>query len=192
MTKLIAALLGFGSMLSGCAMLPSFLPPATDLRGTETQVVVVGKFELVPPFNPKLEQKTHWNVIGDKRILNRIVMATGATLKPANTDSLFGPDWQGIIEAEWDVPFMVKAPRQRTYLNGGFVQLDLLSSDKLWFPGGYYFEVPHDARAIYIGTLRFTRNEFNRITNIEIIDERKDLGSQINPSVRQSLLKKAK
>ena len=192
MTKLIVVLLGFGSLLSGCAALPTILPPATDLRGTETQVVVIGKFELVPPLNPQLEQTTHWNVMGDKRILNRIIMATGATLKPANTDSLLGPDWQGIVDAEWGVPFRVKAPRQRTYLNGGFVQLDLRSQDKLWFPGGYYFDVPPDAGAIYIGTLRFTRNEFNRITNVEVIDERKDLESQINSGVRQSLLKQAR
>ena len=190
MTRWTVIWLGWSSLLSGCAMIPTLLPPATDLLGSESHVVVVGKFELDPPLNAALEQRTHRNVIGDKRILNRIIMATRNAPGPVDTNALGGPDWQGTIEAEWGVPFRVKAPRQRTYLNGGFVQLDVVAQEKLWFPGGVYFDVPPGARAIYIGTLRYTRNEFNRITNVEVIDERKDFAPEARALLQPALLQK--
>jgi hypothetical protein len=55
--------------------------------------------------------------------------------------------------------------------------LDLVKQEKLWFPGGYYFDVPKGAAAVYIGTLRYFRDDFNSITRVEVIDERKDIAS---------------
>lgn len=72
--------------------------------------------------------------------------------------------------------------------------LDVMKQEKLWFPGGYYFDVPKGAAAVYIGTLRYYRDDFNSITRVEVIDERKDIASLLKagapPSdVRPSLLK---
>lgn len=194
MNKFIAVLLC--AALYGCGA-PKVLPAATGPVANDTQIVVIGKFELVPPLNPQFEQKTHWNVVGDGQILNRILMTTGDAAKPVSSDSFGWGDGQAMIEAQWGIPFVINAPRQRRFLNGGMVQLDLISQDKLWFPGGYYFDVPKDARMIYIGTLRYTRNDFNTITKIEVIDERKALNSQLdakylNADIRQSLLKKVR
>ena len=74
---------------------------------------------------------------------------------------------------------MVKAPRQRTFLNGGVTYLDIAERERLWFPGGYYFDVPSDAGAVYIGTLRFYCNDFNTITKVEVIDERQDIAAAL-------------
>jgi hypothetical protein len=89
---------------------------------------------------------------------------------------------------------MVKAPRQRTFVNGAVAHLDVMEQDRLWFPGGYYFDVPAGAPAVYIGTLRFHRNDFNTITRVEVVDERKDIpavlsGSASPSDVRPALLK---
>ena len=90
---------------------------------------------------------------------------------------------------------MVKAPRQRTFLNGGVTFLNVVRQEKLRFPGGYYFEVPSGAEAIYIGTLRYHRNDFNTITKVEVIDERQDIAAALKNTgssplqVRPSLLK---
>ena len=94
------------------------------------------------------------------------------------------------------MPFMVKAPRQRTFLNGGVTYLDIAERERLWFPGGYYFDVPSDAGAVYIGTLRFYRNDFNTITKVEVIDECQDIAAALKKTggsalqVRPSLLKR--
>ena len=181
-------------LLQACTM-PRALPKATDLRAGASEVVVIGKIELVPPLDAR-EQKTHWNVIGEKRMLGRVWMATGAEHKPVKTSQIDASEFQGSLEAQWGVPFMVKAPRQRTYLNGGLAHLDVMEQEKLWFPGGYYFEVPAGANAVYIGTLRFHRNDFNRITRVEVVDERKDIATVVKAGspaeVRPALLQRVR
>jgi hypothetical protein len=181
-------------VLAACA-LPQPLPEVTDLRAGASEVVIIGKIELVPPIDPEFEQRTHWNIIGEKRMLTRVWMATGSEYKPVNTSQLKASDFQSSLEVPWGVPFMVKAPRQRTFVNGGLFHLDVGTEAKLWFPGGYYFDVPKDAAAVYIGTLRYYRNDFNAITKVEVVDERKDIASVLkagaSPSeVRTSLLKR--
>lgn len=179
-------------LLQACAI-PRALPEATDLRAGDAEVVVIGKIELVPPLDAR-EQKSHWNVIGEKRMLGRIWMATGGEHKPVKTSQLDASEFQGSLEAQWGVPFMVKAPRQRTFFNGGLAHLDVLEQAKLWFPGGYYFEVPAGASAVYIGTLRYHRNDFNTITRVEVVDERRDIATVLKAGspadVRTSLLKR--
>lgn len=182
--------------LQACAV-PRALPEATDLRAGDNEVVVIGKIELVPPLDPKFEQRSHWNVVGEKRLLARVWIATAGEHKPVTTARLDPADFQGSLEAQWGVPFMVKAPRQRTFLNGGLAHLDVLEQERLWFPGGYYFDVPQGASAVYIGTLRYHRNDFNAITKVEVVDERRDVGVLLrtgaySSEVRTSLLRKVR
>jgi hypothetical protein len=178
--------------LQACAM-PRSLPAAADLNaGDDSSVVVIGKVELVPAIS-RLEQKTHWNVIGEERMLKHLFMATGPEYKPVNTD-LDASEFQQTLEVKWDEPFMVKVPRRRTFLNGAMTYLNVNEGDRLWFPGGYYFDVPRDAAAVYIGTLRYWRDDFNSITRVEVVDQRRDIATVLKGSeaakVRASLLKR--
>ena len=188
-------LLFFCLALQACAV-PQLLPAATDLKANASEVVVIGKIELVPPINTAFEQRTHWNVIGEGRMLAHVLVATGAEYRPVETSKLVGADFQNSLEVRWGVPFMVKAPRQRTFINGGVTHLNVVEQERLWFPGGYYFDVPSDAKAVYIGTLRYTRNDFNTITKVEVIDERQDISVALEKAggspllVRPSLLKR--
>lgn len=195
MKKILLAL--FCLALQACT-LPQALPVATDLKAGASEVVVIGKIELVPPINAEFEQRRYWNVIGEDRILNAVLVSTGAEYKPVDTSQPKGSDFQNTLEAKWGVPFMVKSPRQRTFLNGGLTYLDVKQQERLWFPGGYYFDVPSGAGAIYIGTLRYHRNDFNVITKVEIIDERQDIALALKNTpasplqVQVSMLKKAR
>lgn len=193
MEKIILALVCLA--LQACT-LPQPLPVAADLKTGASEVVVIGKIELVPPINAEFEQRKHWNVIGEDRMLNHVLVATGAEYKPVDTSKMNGWDFSNSLEAKWGVPFMVKAPRQRTFLNGGVTYLNVRQGEQLWFPGGYYFDVPSGAGAVYIGTLRYTRNDFNTITKVEVIDERQDLVEALKKTggsplqVQTSLLKR--
>lgn len=179
--------------LQACAV-PQALPEATALDAGADEVVVIGKIELVPPLDPKFEQRSHWNVVGEKRLLGRVWMSTGAEYRPITTSQLEGSQFQRSLEAQWGVPFMVKTARQRTYLNGGVTHLDVLRQERLWFPGGFYFDVPAGARAVYVGTLRYHRNDFNAITRVEVLDERRDVAAVLKGApaadVRTSLLQR--
>lgn len=183
--------------LQACT-LPQSLPVATDLKAGASEVVVIGKIELVPPINAEFEQRRHWNAYGQDRMLNGVFVATAAEYKPVDISQPKGSDFLNTLEAKWGVPFMVKVPRQRMFLNGGMTYLDVLQQERLWFPGGYYFDVPNGAKAVYIGTLRYHRNDFNVITKVEIIDERKDITAALKnidgsvQNVHVSLLKKVR
>jgi hypothetical protein len=156
-------------VVTGC-LGPRMVQHATDLHTAGSKIVVIGKFELWPPVVPELEQNTRWNVIGDERILNTLIMATGPTDTPVDS-SFNGSGWQASIESQWGRPFMVELERQTTWLKGGMMQLDVMQQDRLWFPGGLYFDIPAGAKAVYIGTLRYTRNDFNTIVNMEVLDD---------------------
>lgn len=181
--------------LQACAV-PRSLPPAGDLGGGAGEVVVIGKIELVPPIEARLEQKSHWNVVGDKRMLEHVWMATGAEPVAVTGPDMDASQFQSTLEVPWGVPFMVRAPRQRTYLNGAVAYLDALHQDRLWFPGGLYFDVPAGARAVYIGTLRYYRNDFNVITRVDVVDERRDVAGVLKGAsaalVPVSLLKRVR
>ncbi|TFZ05410.1 hypothetical protein EZ313_01685 [Ramlibacter henchirensis] len=178
--------------LQACAI-PQALPEATDLQAGAGEVVVIGKVELVPPLDAR-EQRSHWNAIGEKRFLERVWLATGAEHRPIDTTKLDASQFGRSLEAKWGVPFMVKVPRQRTYLNGGVLHLDVMQQERIWFPGGFYFEVPEGAPAVYVGTLRYHRNDFNVITRVEVVNERADVAAVLKGSpasdVRVSLLRR--
>ena len=188
-------LLAVALALQACAV-PRALPQAEGLEAGAGEVVVIGKIELVPPLDPRYEQKSHWNVVGEKRMLDRIWMSTGAQHLPVTTSQLDASQFQASLEVPWGVPFMVRAPRQRTYLNGGVTHLDVLQQDRLWFPGGLYFDIPAGARAVYIGTLRYHRNDFNAITRMDVVDERRDIATVLKGAsaaeVPISLLKRVR
>lgn len=178
-------------LLQACAgMQPA--PTATGLDAGTSEVVVIGKIELVPPLE-KGEQKSHWNAAGEDRLF-RVWIATGPEFKQVTAIEPWASEFQAGIEADWGKPFMVKMPRRRTFLNGGVTYLDVLGRTHLSFPGGVYFEVPPEANAVYIGTLRYHRNDFNTITRVEVVDERRDIPVVLKTGspadVRTSLLKR--
>ena len=184
------------SALTGC-VLPSAMEPATSVGNAGSSMVIVGKIEIVPPLDIKYEQKTHWNVIGDDAILNKIIMATGTDAEPVDTDLVMS-QWQNAIEAELGKTFFLMGKRQRTYLKGAMGNLDVMNQDRLWFPGGLYYDIPKNADAIYVGTLRYTRDDFNTIKKVELINEYKSASKEFSGrfgkgvKLTQSLLKQSK
>ena len=188
----LLAYIAFATFITSCA-LPSAMQKASKIEASPSSVIIVGKIELDPPIDEKLEQRTHWGVVGDDAILSKIVMATGTDPAPVST-SIVMSEWQNAIEAEQGKTFFLHTKRQRTYLKGAMITLDVISQDRIWLPGGMYFDVPKDVQAVYIGTLRYTRNDFNDVKKIEVIDEykktlaefKKRFGS--NAIIKRSLL----
>src|SRR3954471_21193307 len=92
-------------LLQACAVPPA-VPKATGLDAGASDVIVIGKIELVPPLETG-EQKSHWNVVGEDRMF-RVWMATGSEYKPVTPGRPKGSEYQASIETDWGKPFMVK------------------------------------------------------------------------------------
>lgn len=158
------------TVLTACAT-PSYLPEATSLTAAADEVIVIGKFELDPPMQPELEQETYWNVIGDDQLLNSVIVATAPQPEQLDISTIDISQWQASIKTKWGETFVIRMPREAAYLNGAMMNLDAMRQDFLWFPGGYYFQPPKDAKVVYVGTFRYYRDDFNRILRAKIIDE---------------------
>ena len=161
----------FSILLVGCTI-PRAAPVVDSISKSSDSIVVIGKVELEPPLDVKNEQTTHKMLIGDGAILNKIVLSYGQQYQPIKSGGYPNfKEWKNYIKADLGKAFMVRLPRGKMFINGGMVILDARDMGNLQFPGGFYLTTPQHASAIYIGTLRYTRNVFNSIKKIEILDE---------------------
>ena len=167
----LAGAIAYAALIAGCA-LPTALPTATEFDAPPGSILIVGKIELDPPFSSELEQKTHWNVVGDGGIRDRVLIATGPVSRPIRAGSFQGEDWQGFIDAHWGEYFAVLVPRAPRFLNGIAVPLDVKQQEFFWFPGSMVVRPPDEGNTIYVGTLRYVRDDFNQIIDIQVLDER--------------------
>jgi hypothetical protein len=149
----------------------SSLPQVEQFSPSSSKVMIVGKIVLDPGLESDYEQQTHWNAIGDDRIINKIFMATGDDPIHVDINQIKFSEWQNMLETELDKTFFLEIDRKRTYFKGAMIMLDAMTQDRLWFPGDIYFDIPKDADAIYIGTIHYTRDDFNTVTDMQILNE---------------------
>lgn len=166
---LVAIMMLLAVWVGGCTM-PNGMAPATQYGYQPGSVILVGRVELDPPLDPESEQAQRWNVIGDGAVRNKLYLATGPEPVPLGPSNERMADWAGHIDATLGETFMLRAPRETTWIRGAKLVLDAAAGDEVWFPGGLYYRVPEKARAIYIGTLRYHRGDFYKITGIEVED----------------------
>lgn len=185
-------------VIGGCSWTSFSMDEASSAAASTDTVVIVGKVTLTPKFDPEYEQKTHWNA-PDADIVNRIFLLTGNTADAVDTENLALADFKNNIPASWGDIFFLESPRRRHCLRAGMIVLDATQpNERVWFPGGYCYEVPARASAIYIGTLHYTRDDFYMVKNMEVRDEyqealtafRKKFGT--SATLDKSLLKKAR
>jgi hypothetical protein len=164
----IPAILFIAGTLAGCVPAPRESDGSlSSLGGSE--VMLVGRVELDPPLR-KGEQKISGIVIGN--IENRIFLITDEQARPLPRD-LALKDYAGRIEAPIGETFFVRSSSKPFHIIGGMLFLDIggNSLDRAYFPGGVRVAVNTEDRAIYIGTLRYQRDEFWKITKVTIVDD---------------------
>jgi hypothetical protein len=154
--------------LAACAPAPRTPVNALGELGRD-EVVVVGKVELVPALR-KHEQKIRGNVVGNFE--NRMLLLMDEKLRPLPEDPRIA-DYAGRIEALMGSTFFVRSKAQPAYVLGGIVFLDMggNSQQKAYFPGGFQLATKPGDRAVYVGTLRYHRDEFFEIQRITVVDE---------------------
>jgi len=169
----LAALLGLA--LASCAPAPR--APLTSLSALGSdEVVVVGKVELVPALR-KGEQKIRGMVVGNFE--NTVYLMMDEKLRPLPQDPRIA-DYAGRIEARFGSTFFVRSKAVPAYILGGvlFLEIGGQSQEKIYFPGGFQVAAKPGDRAIYIGTLRYQRDEFFEFQRITVVDEYKEANAE--------------
>jgi len=144
--------------------------PVDSLSGLDRdETVVVGRIELVPPLR-KDEQKFKGIVIGDLK--NKMILITDDQYRQL-TDEPGMSDFSGRIEANLGKTFFVRSQSKPFFILGGMLYLDLGGSEtnRAYFPGGLKVSLKPGEKAVYIGTVRYNRNEFFEITKASIVDD---------------------
>lgn len=182
-------------LLAACAPAPRAPLTSLDALGRD-EVVVVGKVELVPPLR-KGEQKIRGMVVGNFE--NTMYLMMDEKLRPLPDDPRIA-DYAGRIEASIGKTFFVRSKAAPSYVLGGVLFLDIggSSQQKAYFPGGFQVAARPGDRAVYVGTLRYQRDEFFEITRITIVDEHREASAEFEAkfgrgqALRKALLTRVK
>jgi hypothetical protein len=151
--------------LAGCV--PPSLAPVHNAESIGSgETIVVGRVELVPPLR-KGEQRL--TAIGTGSYENLMLLLTGERDRPLPADPKIA-DYADRIEAPLGGHFFVRTRSASFYILGGIVFLDS-AMNRARFPGGLRVALKEGDRAVYIGTLRYHRNEFFDITDVQVVDE---------------------
>jgi hypothetical protein len=161
--------------LAGCAPAPR--APLTSLEALgRDEAVIVGRVELVPPLR-KGEQKIRGMVVGDFE--NRLYLMIDEKPRPLREDPALA-DYAGRIEAPIGGTFFVRSRSAPFYILGGILFLEVGGSgmQRVYFPGGLQVALKPGDRAVYIGTLRYQRDEFFDITRVTVVDDYREASAE--------------
>lgn len=190
----LAAVAGIGLLLGGCVPQLPELKSLNELQPNE--ILLVGKVELIP----KLEAVEQQNLkgIGTGKFQNRIGLAFSAT-KPKYKDDTTGTTYKQIdnyITAEPGKTFFVRYPKGQPILYlGGEIYLEAGSAgmDDIKIPGGLKYVPSRKAKAVYIGTIRYYRDDYNAITKVRLLNQisqaRRDLRKKFGRSMPMKAVK---
>ena len=184
----IAALLLVASLLGACGSMYSGKPhlnSTSELQANE--IVLVGKIELVPPLSPE-EQEL-------KTLTSDRFQGKAAGLF---SDQAFDLDNLGMTASthailfELGEEFYARQPRTSEIIYsgsviitrsaahyGGYQGRDVsIDHRQMNLPGGIKFTLKPDDRAVYVGTIRYHRDDYNAITRVELLDEFKRVNKE--------------
>jgi hypothetical protein len=169
-----------GAVAAGCGTIH---PEAKQLGeiGDDT-VMLVGRIELYPALRPeeqdlKMTSFGDWDPMGGKKqIQNRAILylADRADAPQAPTRSVSNPPLEQL--------FFMRIPRRDRFLAHAMVFLKHrvrvtsaktadVDTNELWLPLRLEFDIRPGDRALYVGTWRARRDEFNEVSSVQVIDQ---------------------
>ena len=182
------------SVLQGCS-LPGMLKETESTATLEQdEIIVVGKIELVPGL------VEHEQVLEAPGVIDLFGAAEASKNKSHiqfNTEAV-AKDVGDYISPELGKMFAFNVPANMPYLVEGFIITQIGSygnSGKIHLPVAFKLDIKPSDKAVYIGHIKYTRDDFNSITDVELIDDytdteklfRKSFGDRYK--LRKSLIK---
>jgi|GEM_PF-1634265 hypothetical protein len=145
------------------------------------QVLVVGKIVYDPPMTKDTQDL---RFIGDDTIRYRTWLICGTKLRTIDKSAVNpgSPDLSGSIETVQNQTFYTTNNNYPIYIIGGIFYKEVYTEscgyncteqvfNGVLVPASFYLDIKADDQAIYVGTIKYTRDNFWNITNIQIIDD---------------------
>ena len=184
-------------LVQGCAVGGKFLPETGSFATVKKdEVVVVGRITLTPKLEKdeqELDAKGVWDVMGyGSKNKNRSMITFNS--KPSPNDYKF------VINPKLGNVFFFRVPKNLNYIVDGevLIRFSRFGTEKVILPTGFKVNVRSSDKAVYIGDLVYTRDDFNSITKVQLKDNyskarrlfRKKFGKKYK--LRKSLVKTIK
>jgi hypothetical protein len=144
--------------------------PAVDDVSTvgSHEVIVVGRIELTPSLT---DEDQILKGIGTGKFKNKVFVITNEEWQDKQGGIELGDDF---FEATLGEPFYIKGSNKPFYFLTGVIYTEVSSKGAMQnvnLPGGVKIELRSNDKAVYVGTIRYTRNEYFDITRAEINDD---------------------
>ncbi len=165
-------------VLSGCG--PRIEKPVTSLSEVSNDsVIVVGRLELDPPLRPGEQQIRVGTIdpfgVGDQIRDHAMLWFSRSAETPTEKGEIVHSPKLGEL---YFLPLRKSTP----YLVGGYIRVQFnmrmvsprsvtVDEARIEIPGGLRYDIRPGDRAIYVGTLRLHRDEFNEVIKADIVDE---------------------
>jgi hypothetical protein len=171
--KLAPALL-LAATLGGCAITMPEKEIATFSEVEPGSVLVVGAVEVVPPLRPGEKQLDIPNdIFGmEEMISNRAWLTIGSSPStPVDKGEV-------TINPELGQTYFFAVPKDAPYMVGGYVMIDyqvvqnaMVRDRRISIPGTLRLDIRPDDEAIYVGTIRVKRDDFNEVIDAALVDD---------------------
>jgi hypothetical protein len=169
-----------GGMAAGCGTIHPEVQQWGEIGGDA--VMLVGRIELLPELRAdeqdlKMTSFGDWDPAGGKKLIqNRAILylADRADAPRSPTRSVSNPPLEQL--------FFVRIPKRDRFVVHAMVFLKHrvrvtgpktadVDTNELWLPLRLELDIRPDDRAIYIGTWRARRDEFNEVLSVQMVDQ---------------------
>lgn len=172
--RLPAALVLAAALALGACAMPVWPQeePASLAQVGADQVLVVGAIEIVPPLRAN---ERELDIPNDLFNMEEMI-ANRAWIKAAADPATRPDDSRYLINPRLGETFFFSIPRDMPYLVGGEVTVKYkvvnggVRQRKIRIPGPLRVQAGRGDGAVYVGTLRLTRDEFNEVVKVQVID----------------------
>ena len=136
----------------------------------EDEIVLVGRVELLPPLE---DFEQNLKTIGSKRYKNAASFIIGERTVALENPRLRDNKYADGVQLGQD--FYIRRKRNDTFFYSG--SMILTSSvmggamDRIVLPGGLKYAIRASDKAVYIGTFRYHRDDYNAITKVDLLND---------------------
>lgn len=151
--------------LTGCVSSRPAVESLADVGAGE--VIVVGRVELSPPLEAADQ---YLDSMGSGRMKNKLFVVTDTKLRVKQGPVGSGDEYFETVLGE---PFYIKGGNKPFYMLEGVIYTSVSQAgvDSVYLPGGLKVDIQPNDKAVYIGKLRYVRNEYFDIVKAEVVDD---------------------
>lgn len=184
--------------LQGCISMPHIYKKTDSAKQLKkNEIILVGSVSLIPKLKLTEQKltKDSFFISGNykDRKLNHFVMQLNNQSKSSDTKFIINP--------ELDKLFYISIPKKMKYIVDGEIHTEFMpgySTAQIKLPTWLKINIKPTDRAVYIGRLVYTRDDFNSITHVDLKDDYKYAVKRFkrkfgrNIKLRKSLIKRIK